>query len=345
MVTDAGCGQSVRDIHTGPVAYRFEFNETIPDGIRRIAYEQLDKACDQLNAARSGEIEEAVHDVRKRCKQLRGLVRLVRPALKKSDARQANAAFRDAARQLASLRDAHALLATFDALVAAHVAEIPSDGIWEVRQGLAARAESASGDAAGFDAQIQRARDLLEAGRSRVGSWTLGNKFAYICAGVIKTYKRGRKRLKDSREQPSDSNLHEWRKRVKDFWYHMQILRDAAPSMLSPLADRLHDLSDVLGDDHDLAVLTCQLMSCPNEFGGDGKVNEALAIICSRRADLQRRAFRLGARLYVERPSAFADRIAGYWQVWQELGEELPAGEIATLAPPSDDLDMVSLYP
>lgn len=210
---------------------------------------------------------------------------------------------------------------------------------WKVRQGLAARAQSASRAVADQDARIQRARRLLMAGRSRVDDWTLDDDFGPVCAGVAKTYKQGRKRFTDSLEQPSDQNLHEWRKGVKYSWYHIRLLRGSAPSVLKPLADRLHDLSDVLGDDHNLAVLTGQLRSCPDEFGGTGKVNEALVIVDGRRADLQRRALPLGARLYAERPSTFADRMTGYWRAWREFGEELPAGEIADLAPPGDDLD------
>ncbi|MGH8886592.1 MAG: CHAD domain-containing protein [Egibacteraceae bacterium] len=321
------------------MAYRFKLAETISDGVRRIAHERLDKALDRLGHPGSGGTEEAVHDVRKRCKELRGLVRLVRPAMA-ADHQQANAAFRDAARELSPIRDAHALLGTFDDLVAAHVDQIPSNGILWIRDGLAARAQAASRGVADQDARIRRAQELLVRGRSRVDGWTFDNDFDVVCAGAAKTYSRGRKRFADSLEQPSDETFHEWRKRVKDSWYHMRILQDSAPSVLRPLADRLHDLSDVLGDDHNLAVLADQLRSYPDQFGGANA--DALVIIGSRRADLKRRALRLGARLYVERPSAFARRLAGYWRAWREFGDELAAGEIADLAPPNDDLDGLS---
>lgn len=57
-----------------------------------------------------------------------------------------------------------------------------------------------------------------------------------------------------------------------------------------------------------------------------------------RRADLQRRSLLLGARLYTERPKAFSRRVSSYWTLWRELGEELPAGEIADLADATDGL-------
>ena len=154
-----------------------------------------------------------------------------------------------------------------------------------------------------------------------------------------KTYGRGQNGLHDSLQEPTDETLHDWRKRVKYTWYHVRLLRNAAPSVLKPLVGRFHDLSDVLGDDHDLAVLTQQLTADPADFGGDDAVAQAMAVIAYRRGDLQKRAARLGARLYVEPPDAFASRLVGYWLAWHEHGDELPAGEIADLAPPDDDLD------
>jgi hypothetical protein len=52
----------------------------------------------------------------------------------------------------------------------------------------------------------------------------------------------------------------------------------------------------------------------------------------ARRADLRERAHRLGTRLYLESPNAFAARLAGYRAAWLEHGPELPAGEMAAIA-------------
>jgi hypothetical protein len=191
-------------------------------------------------------------------------------------------------------------VSTFDDLVAAHAHQMSADGLSGIKGGLSARAEFTSRKARDHETRIRRARDLLENIRSRVDGWALDDHFEPVSAGLAKTYKRGRNRFNDSLDQPSDENLHEWRKRVKYSWYHMRLLRDSAPSMLRPFANKLHDLSDVLGDDHNLAVLTDELCSSHDEFGGAGEVHEALRIIDGRRADLERRAFRLGARLYVE---------------------------------------------
>lgn len=319
------------------MSYRFDHGETIPDGVRRIAREQIDDALDLLAEPAADDVEDAVHEVRKNCKKLRGMVRLVRPGMG-DDYTTANATFRDAARELSSIRDAHALLETFDELVAAHASRVHAEGLTSVRAELSRRATAASDAVADDDERIEHAHALLLEGRDRINDWPLEDDVDILGAGAAKTYKRGRKRLRDSMSDPTDETLHQWRKRVKYTWYHVRLVRDSAPSVLKPLVKRFHDLSDVLGDDHDLAVLTEQLHAAPEAFGGHAAVGRAMEVIDASRDDLQRRGRSLGSRLYVESPSAFAERISGYWSTWQEYGDELKAGEITDLASVDDDL-------
>lgn len=320
------------------MSYRFERTETISEGVRRIANEQLQSALDGLEAPARDEVAGVVHDVRKHCKKLRGLVRLVRPAMG-DQYRPVNVLIRDAARYLSSIRDAHALLATFDDLLAASTAPASTPALQAVRDGLVARAEAATDAVTDDDERVQRARALLRQAHEGVAYWPLSDDVADVIGGLSKTYARGRKRLADCIADPSDGNLHEWRKRAKYSWYHVRLLQDSAPSVLGPLADSFHDLSDAIGSDHDLAVLTGIFRSAPDEFGGAGAVREAQLLIDGHRLDLQRRAVRLGVRLYVETPEAFGARMAGYHGAWLTHGPELPTGDIAALAPDGDDSD------
>lgn len=317
------------------MSYRCERDETISDGVRRIAHEQIGKALAGLDDPSRDEVVEAVHDVRKRCKKLRGLVRLVRPAMG-DDYKQANVAFRDAARQLSSIRDAHALLGTFDDLLAATPAPSSADALQAVRDGLVARDEAATDAVTGDDERVGRARDLLDQARRDISRWQLSDDIDDVIGGLSKTYGRGRDRLADCVDDPSDHNLHQWRKRAKYTWYHVRLLRDTAPSMLEPLASRFHDLSDALGDDHDLAVLIETFRAAPDDFGGKGAIHEAQLLIEGHRIDLQRRALRLGARLYAEPTDAFGARIAAYHQAWMAHGDELKIGAMSDVEPDRD---------
>jgi CHAD domain-containing protein len=125
--------------------------------------------------------------------------------------------------------------------------------------------------------------------------------------------------------KPSTENLHEWRKQAKYLWHDLQVLEPVWPGVMKELAEQAHDLTQLLGDDHDLAVLH-ETVATNREKAGTEDVIEALfALIDRRRAELQREAFMLGKRLYLAKPGAFTDQIKGYWKVWRL--ENKSAGE------------------
>jgi CHAD domain-containing protein len=324
------------------MAYAFDVEETVPEAVQRITKEQVERAVAALEQAGGDDLEASVHDSRKRAKKLRGLIRLVRPAL--GDAyRRANGSFRDAGRELSGIRDAQAALATFDALVAASPELLPDGGVGGVRAGLAALAESAA-QADDRQGRTERAVDLFRAGSRQVDRAKLDAPgWAAVGSGLERTYRDGRRALAEARRNADPTVTHEWRKRTKDAWYHVRLLRAAAPSVLEPLEDRFHRLSDALGDAHDLVVITDRLRASPHLFGGQAQVRAARELADTRRAKLERRATRLGVRLYAEKPSRYADRIGAYWHVWHDAGDEKPAGGLADLFPPTDDLDVLDV--
>ena len=87
--------------------YKFDPNGKSVEGtFRAIALSQLDEAlADLRNGGSHG--RSVLHEARRRCKKLRGLLRLVRPAF--ADFARENAAVRDAAALLSHLRDAEVL--------------------------------------------------------------------------------------------------------------------------------------------------------------------------------------------------------------------------------------------
>jgi CHAD domain-containing protein len=139
---------------------------------------------------------------------------------------------------------------------------------------------------------------ILTEARKRVPEWPLERDgFGALEDGLERTYRRGRRDWRNALKDPSTENLHEWRKRVKDLWYHFSILQESWKPVMTALADEAHELSDRLGDDHDLAVLL--------DFGAESLE----PLIVRRRAELQEEAFAYGARLYADRPKEFVRRI------------------------------------
>ncbi len=79
-------------------------------GIDRILEGKIDAAIGHVDGGMDR--HETVHEVRKRCKEIRAALRLVRGVLPTYSAE--NAHYRDAARRLSDIRDAQALVETFD---------------------------------------------------------------------------------------------------------------------------------------------------------------------------------------------------------------------------------------
>ena len=286
--------------------YRLGLDEHVASGVRRVASEQLGSAIRRLEDAGHGDRVEAVHDARKSVKKARALLRLVRPGLDSAAYRAELTALRDAGRLLSGTRNADVMLATIDALAARFAGHLPAATFEDLRHGAAARL----GDRDGDD-PIPRAVAALRAIAARVEEWPLERcDWADVRAGAKRSYARGRNRWKEARSSGDAEPLHEWRKRVKDLWYHQRLLRELWPGVLKAYADEADRLGDLLGDDHDLAVLAAFLEADEGELHTLADLAEIRGLIEQRRGELQVEARALGRRLYADTPKAFDRRLA-----------------------------------
>jgi CHAD domain-containing protein len=304
-------GRSEDESGPGPSrAYRLRRREPLGLGVRRVARGRLDCAVERLRDPDLDEVE-AVHEARKDLKKLRSALRLVRPVLGDRVYRRENERYRDAARRLSGARDAQALAETVSVLED-RFEDAPPPGGWKPIVSALTRSDGAG--AAELDRLRERAAAEIEAGRRELETLSLpGDGFEVVGPGLGRAYSRGRSRFAEAVDDPSDERLHEWRKRSKDLWYHLRLLRPAWRPVLEPLADQAHELSDRLGDDHDLVVLTEHLDDPGIELTAEQR-EHLEGLIERRRRELQAEAFALGEHLYAEKPKQFARRIGAYWE-------------------------------
>jgi CYTH domain-containing protein/CHAD domain-containing protein len=305
--------------------------------VRRVVLERVDDALARLAGLPSADglaVEEAVHEVRKRCKEVRGLARLVRPALGPRFT-PFDRLVAGAAAELSSIRDAQALLGTLDRLLAASTD--PADRTFDpirAHQAQAAAAASfgvAGGDGGG-DPRVESAAALLRAARADASTWKIPKGFSPLGDGLARTYRRGARSLADLRLHPTDERTHQWRKAVKQLWYQLRLLERASPTLLGPLVVCLDELADALGDDHDLALLVDRLLAEPQAYGGPVVVGQACELARTEQQALRSGALRVGATVYAESPSAFVERIGRYWKLTVYDGPETRIGGIETMA-------------
>ena len=84
---------------------------------------------------------------------------------------------------------------------------------------------------------------------------------------------------------------------------------------MKELSDQAQQLSQLLGDDHDLTVLHEQVVIAREAFAGQATVEPLPALIERRRRELQREAFPVAMRVYGDKPNRFIRRIRGYWKL------------------------------
>ena len=296
-------------------AFRLYKEEAIPDGIRRIARGQLEQAHAELADGPKRKLANAVHDTRKGFKRLRATLRLARGAIGDEAYRRENTAFRDAGRRLSGVRDASVLIETLDELERASGSDLPGGGTARLREQLEDERKQALDSLKADDALVAAVIADIEQARTRTAAWTFELQgFDALEPGLRRIYRRGRNAMRRAQADPTNQNLHDWRKRVKDLWHAEQILRPAAPKKMKKLAKRTHALADLLGDDHDLAEL--RLYVGRHRSGFDDRVAQVavMAVIDRRRKELQRRAFSLGPQLYGRSPKRFVAGIGRGWR-------------------------------
>ena len=298
-------------------AYRLLAGEPVGAAVRRILAAQVDDAISQLRGEAGTEPAEAIHEARKGVKKIRSALRLVRDEIGDDVWRRENEHYRDVARKLSSFRDAEILVQALDGLGERFgpTARARVEGLREQLE----EENTSSHDDGSVERAMAGAAAELAAGRSRIDALPLdGDGWELVAPGFHRSYRRGRKRLRAVEEEASVTNLHELRKRVKDLWYQLRLIQDADKHMLGNLADQAHDLSDHLGDDHDLALLREQVQTRREVFAIPSHQRHLLEEIDRRRGELQFAAISLGERIYAEKPKRVTKRLKKRWEAWRE---------------------------
>ncbi len=276
----------------------------MPRAIRRIAAEQLGFAANQLRNAAPPARDEAVHEARKSIKKVRAILRLMSGELGPV-AGAGNTLLRDLARKLSPLRDAAVLVETLDSLKD----DVDARALAQVRSRLARDRRRAAH--AQLPATVAFA---LERASERVRAWPLRTAgFAALAPGLERAFHRGRNALDRARRDPTAVTFHEWRKRVKDHWYHIRLLEEMWTEATRSYERSLKELETYLGDDHNLAVLR----NCVAALGNAPELAGLLAAVDNREKQLRDRALDLGERLYAQKPREFVRHAEELWDVWQ----------------------------
>ena len=298
------------------MAYRVRRSKSVQKSLRKVAGEQLDKAIAEL-LDQHLDRHETVHQVRRACEKLRGLIRLVRPAF--PDYSTENKFFRDAARELSYVRDAQSILECYDQLVEHFRDQLDLDAFASIRQQLEERRKQVADDQVGLDQRLDEFLAKMREARGRADSWKLNDDgFSAVEGGLKKTYRPAQAGFTGRLRESQDRGFPRAPQACQVPLVPRRLLRRIWPELLHPHRDAAHRLSDLLGDDHDLVVIRTTLLDQPEAFGSEADIEAFVGLVDCRRTELEKEARPLGERLLAEKPKRLAGRFFAYWKTWRD---------------------------
>lgn len=266
--------------------------ETLSGGLKRVL---LGEIVGARAALADGTIsrEEAVHRVRRRLKRARAVFSVVEE-VPGADREHRTARVRDIGRLLAGARDADVVAREARRVLArAEGRTVAAAGVLVER--LETAQQAAHAVLPPLDEVAARLRAAEADARSLPDRFEAGRLLA---DAIVAAYRRGRRDWRDLCDGASVEAMHDWRKRVKRRRHLSALVPIDTPLTTRALQRDLDDLGEILGEEHDLALLAARLdedqaLLRPRE-GRDGVVD----LIERRRRRLAKKAVELGEELY-----------------------------------------------
>lgn len=261
--------------------------------------------------------EEDIHAIRTIIKRVRANLRLLRPIIGNAAFQRENTHLKEAAQLFASMREATVGAQTLQGLAAtARRGKKRNDATLvhaRYSRQIAHTHATASGEIMG------RMIQALEATRQRLRKLpiTTDDRQA-IEAGLKAVYRACRRRMRRAFADGDDTSFHCWRIRVKNLYYELQFLRPVWPKRLKPMIARLKTLQELIGNDHDLAVLKTALQETPKRFGGGPVVKRVVRRLNKRSRRIRRSCRPLAGKIFEQKPRRFVQSLEAHWTEWHD---------------------------
>ena len=250
---------------------------------------------------------ETIHLLRTTTKQLRALLRMLRPLISATTFEREDARLKAAADRVASGRDLAVARATLTMLAKAAPDARNRAALVRLRHSLHEHT-TPSPERDPARAIGESARDLEHSGRALRRMRIAPGDWHAVAPGITDVYRRAQRRMKAAQKDRNDEAFHQWRIPAKRLSYQLRWIEPFWPKRFSPMIRHLHKLEEDLGNDHDVAVLRALLLSPPGGFT-DAEAAGLLRMAAGRRTRrLRRRCLSLGKDLFEETPRSFGTR-------------------------------------
>ena len=259
-----------------------------PAGVTMAGQREVAALAELLSATEAG---QSVHGARRRIKQLRSLLRLLRGVIGEEACKAINVALREAADALAGQRRAEALVAAAGKLEAGQ----QRSSFWRDVAEAHRAAHAADGEPSEALATARRA--IGRAGMSLAAATPAAAGNDAVTAALLSCYGKARKLLRRGFASENAETLHEARKFVIHHLHHLQQVDGMDARRLADL----ERLREALGDLNDLDELEQLSAAIRIEPGDARRLRKARRRLLARAEEIADPLFRL-------KPSRFGKR-------------------------------------
>ncbi len=293
-------------------------SESIAGNIQRILMEQLDYIKMQSEREQQ-DVHKAIHETRKSIKRIRAVLRMIRDEIGYSSYFRENVFYRDLSRNLSEIRNFEVLSGSIQTLQKDLSNTIPPEVFVSLEEELDRQKREVTGGLDKLNQLLKKTASEIDSGRERINDFPIRHDdFGALEGGLSRVYRQGRRYLRNARKNPSPTRLHDLRKRMKYFWYQVDILQPIFPGPMKAYASTLEMISENLGVYHDLQVL--QEFLAGSEIIQDARVNEALQEACiAKKSMLLQNIWPMAGMAYSEKPQSMVNRLASYWEIFASV--------------------------
>ncbi len=223
------------------------------DGLRDTLTDHVTAQVARLHLAARSATEDpahAIHAFRRSLRRIRSTLHLVERALPHETWRDLDHAVRDVARRTSALRDAEILPDTLSTVV---VADREALDVWRIELDQGRLKAHAAGTSGGL--LRAGAVDLQPVAETFAVRLEPEIRWRQLARGLRDAWKRAKKARHAAEKRPNPKLIHEFRKRVKDVRWQLELIASAAPHAQRDGIDALAALARGLGGVTDLIAL------------------------------------------------------------------------------------------
>lgn len=266
-----------------------------------------------LNKEKHENISEDVHEIRLNFKKIRALLRLVRD--KQDNYIRENKFFRDEARKLAAIRHADAMIEGLDLIQEQYNERIYKKAFVDIRAHLEEHRDAEAEKALKEKHILQDMHQNIEPRCEKTASFFKDiDSFKPIGLGLKRAYKRGKNAHTKAIDSKSNSNLHEFKKRVNYLSDQLDAINPVWPKFLKAWKEELNELSALLGSYRDLSMLSDHIQEKNTKISAEDGTYLLGTLIAGHQEQLRKHAILMGKKLYHLKAKDFIALLETAWE-------------------------------